>query len=161
MKLRQRRTGGQMILPLHQTTSGSASTRTRRRKRGNGGVRNVATYCSFIACTLLGVFVCVGLRRSFQYPTTQKNYTPLVCADGTTGFKDDDYCDCSDGIDEPNTAACSDLLVQKKTFRCHDGSMMIHASRVRDGVFDCHDRSDETEKIVRRYSLNSYTKAAV
>ena len=69
-------------------------------------------------------------------------FSRIQCSDGSFGVIDDDYCDCPDGIDEMNTAACSNILVQNKTFRCHDG-FMIFASRIRDGVYDCPDKSDE------------------
>jgi hypothetical protein len=72
-----------------------------------------------------------------------KGYPAIRCSDGTTGFVDDDYCDCPDGADEPNTAACSNVLIQKETFRCRDGLKIIFASRVKDGVVDCFDGSDE------------------
>lgn len=66
------------------------------------------------------------------------------CNDGTTGVLNDNYCDCPDGSDEPETSACSFLTVQQATFHCADGSGTIFASRVQDGVKDCHDGSDES-----------------
>jgi len=32
----------------------------------------------------------------------------------------DNYCDCADGSDEPNTSACSHLLVGKRVFTCNN-----------------------------------------
>lgn len=79
-----------------------------------------------------------SLSLSFQQESS------FQCADGTTGVLNDDYCDCPDGADEPHTAACSHLLIQKETFTCRDGSgAIIYASRVKDGVKDCSDGSDE------------------
>lgn len=70
--------------------------------------------------------------------------TTIACADGKTlGILNDNYCDCDDGRDEPNTSACSNILVMKLSFRCKDGSTTIHASRVNDGVNDCPDQTDE------------------
>jgi hypothetical protein len=67
----------------------------------------------------------------------------VSCPDGSYGWRDDFFCDCSDGSDEPNTSACSFRTVQTKTFSCNDGSGHIFASRVGDGVLDCEDGSDE------------------
>jgi hypothetical protein len=72
-----------------------------------------------------------------------KVYAEKTCPDGSKGFIDDNYCDCADGSDEPNTSACSNILVQKASFLCKNGTGSIYASRVRDGIQDCPDGSDE------------------
>jgi hypothetical protein len=74
-------------------------------------------------------------------------YESMYCPDGSMGWINDNYCDCLDGSDEPQTSACSYRLVHHKTFVCHDDSShLIYASRVGDGVWDCKDGSDEKQK---------------
>lgn len=58
----------------------------------------------------------------------------------------DDYCDCSDGSDEPGTAACS-----SGRFYCPQKSLRtpgyVPSSRVNDGICDCCDGSDEWQGV--------------
>jgi hypothetical protein len=72
----------------------------------------------------------------------------ITCIDGSVGYVNDDYCDCPDGLDEPETSACSHILVNQRVFACKDGSKSIFASRLGDGVKDCKDGSDEERTLM-------------
>jgi hypothetical protein len=67
-----------------------------------------------------------------------KRQSVILCEDQSQGILNDDYCDCHDGRDEPNTAACSHILMHKASFRCKDGSSLLFPSRVGDGIKDDH-----------------------
>ena len=54
---------------------------------------------------------------------------------------DDDYCDCADASDEPNTGACPGSTLQCEN-KLHKPTT-VFASRVNDGVCDCCDGGDE------------------
>ncbi|MCO5548458.1 hypothetical protein L7F22_001916 [Adiantum nelumboides] len=69
----------------------------------------------------------------------------LLCRDGSKRFSldrlNDDFCDCSDGTDEPGTSACPN-----GRFYCRNqkqAPLWIFSSRVNDGICDCCDGSDE------------------
>lgn len=75
-------------------------------------------------------------------------YSPdkdFTCLDGSLTIPflqvNDDYCDCTDGSDEPGTSACSNGM-----FYCTNAGhrpLNIPSSRVNDGICDCCDASDE------------------
>ncbi|KAL4578355.1 hypothetical protein LXL04_014477 [Taraxacum kok-saghyz] len=69
----------------------------------------------------------------------------IKCKDGSKTFTksqlNDDFCDCSDGTDEPGTSACP-----TGKFYCQNlghSPLSIFSSRVNDGICDCCDGSDE------------------
>ncbi|XP_068676407.1 glucosidase 2 subunit beta-like [Montipora foliosa] len=96
-------------------------------------------FCSHI-CVASSVRGVALTRLPFYDPS--KDFT---CLDGllTIPFNsvNDDYCDCSDGSDEPGTPACSNGI-----YHCTNAGFRpknIPSSRVNDGLCDCCDGSDE------------------
>jgi hypothetical protein len=86
------------------------------------------------------------LRWQLAAPTSNTTLVVFTCANGQKGYLNDDYCDCPDGLDEPATSACAHLLVHQRTFRCigiDSTEVVLFASRLRDGIRDCADGSDE------------------
>jgi hypothetical protein len=68
----------------------------------------------------------------------------------------DDFCDCIDGLDEPETAACSHIF--STTFRCKNEGLLakdIQSSHVYDGICDCCDGSDEPRGLCSNQCLDA------
>jgi protein kinase C substrate 80K-H len=82
-----------------------------------------------------------GVKKSDRGRYSQ---SPFVCKDGQKldlSRVNDNYCDCTDGSDEPGTSACAN-----GRFWCTNRGSKgreLPSSRVNDGVCDCCDGSDE------------------
>jgi protein kinase C substrate 80K-H len=93
-----------------------------RTARGRGAVRGVSPEEEGRYTDAAAGFVCDhGAQR---LPLTAVN---------------DEFCDCSDGSDEPGTAACA----PRGRFYCTGDDRALPSSVVDDGVCDCCDGSDE------------------
>ncbi|XP_053318249.1 glucosidase 2 subunit beta [Spea bombifrons] len=104
-----------------------------------------------IMLLILGVLGCkaVEVNRPRGVSLSNRGFyddsKPFTCLDGSRTIPfdrvNDDYCDCSDGTDEPGTAACSN-----GRFHCTNAGFKpqyIPSSRVNDGICDCCDTTDE------------------
>lgn len=84
-----------------------------------------------------------GLRKAEWAAYAVAEDGSFQCRDGsaTKARLNDDYCDCTDGSDEPGTSACpnSRFFCANKGFK----SKEVFSSMVNDGVCDCCDGSDE------------------
>lgn len=83
-----------------------------------------------------------------------KTETPACVLGLQPELVDDDYCDCQDGSDEPNTSACSHVLLRPNAeeakglqFICKADGKPVAVGDVGDGVCDCCDGSDERDGV--------------
>uniref|UniRef100_A0A0K8S4S1 Glucosidase II beta subunit N-terminal domain-containing protein n=1 Tax=Lygus hesperus TaxID=30085 RepID=A0A0K8S4S1_LYGHE len=86
----------------------------------------------------------INLKRSRIVADSDGDY--FLCDDGiriSNSKLNDDYCDCDDGSDEPDTEACSGVSY----FECHVRftKFKIPSGWVNDGICDCCDGSDERD----------------
>ncbi|KAF5735681.1 glucosidase 2 subunit beta-like isoform X1 [Tripterygium wilfordii] len=87
-------------------------------------------------------------------PEDEKYYKAsdtIKCKDGSKKFSkaqlNDDFCDCTDGTDEPGTSACPG-----GKFYCRNAGhapVLLFSSRINDGICDCCDGSDEYDGKVK------------
>mmetsp|Transcript_22068 Transcript_22068/g.39784 ORF Transcript_22068/g.39784 Transcript_22068/m.39784 type:complete len:159 (-) Transcript_22068:442-918(-) len=134
------------ILPMTTRNTGTVVSSHNKRRRKIRIGRNKRSRLAGIISVLLVISVGLILMVDFYKTKSRRDAAVIYCADGVTvGILNDDFCDClDDGRDEPLTSACSHLLVQRANFSCHDNpSQLVYASRIHDGIFDCHDGSDE------------------
>lgn len=96
--------------------------------------------------TEIGIKVNGTLLRGVK-KSERKYYLPnakfeFLCFDGNQTIPyqavNNDYCDCTDGSDEPGTSACPN-----GRFYCEPEHEYLPSSRVNDGICDCCDGSDE------------------
>ena len=83
----------------------------------------------------------------------RNKYETITCKDGTIGYVNDNYCDCTEeGEDETLTSACSNVRIQRTAITCQSATdtngqdtsiIVIYPSRINDGIRDCLDGSDE------------------
>ncbi|KAM8824786.1 glucosidase 2 subunit beta [Synchiropus picturatus] len=106
--------------------------------------------CHFFLVLLLSAAVFgVEVQRPRGVPLSKRQFyeegKPFTCLDGSRTIPfdrvNDDYCDCTDGSDEPGTAACPN-----GSFHCTNAGfrpLFIPSSRINDGICDCCDTTDE------------------
>jgi len=109
-----------------------------------------------------GLGMILGVKDTDQHKYLPTGFGQFRCLDGEEYIEfdklNDDYCDCSDGSDEPSTSACT-----VGTFHCKTGAIggrteTIPSSRVNDGVCDCCGGEDEYLHVAGVLSNNPFTQ---
>ena len=81
------------------------------------------------------------------YPAEDDGTTSWACLGKKkvipAAYINDEFCDCSDGSDEPGSAACSHFGTRFWCVNRGYRASNLHSSRVNDGICDCCDGSDE------------------
>ena len=91
-------------------------------------------------------FTCVSNRTELFQLMFPKHFDIPPSAPGQIPFSfvNDNYCDCSDGSDEPSTSACGSST--SSYFQCYVETKIVYASKIHDGICDCSDCSDESKQ---------------
>lgn len=148
--LRQRakkKTADEICLPIVSTDVDNKNRRReRRRKTRSRQLQKGHTLVVTISSSIVAFLVIALLLQLLKRVHNAKKHNDFQCLHGVLN---DDYCDCPDGSDEPLTSACSHLLVGQRVFSCAAKSstgevIQLFPSRIKDGVVDCQDGSDET-----------------
>ncbi|XP_055373857.1 glucosidase 2 subunit beta [Condylostylus longicornis] len=115
-----------------------------------------STSSKYIKETEIELHIIRGIRFR-DYDSYKKNFdNSFYCLDGSKSipykYLNDDYCDCSDGSDEPSTNACANgkfyCKYQKRHITGRGLDVWVPSSRINDGICDCCDGSDEWESAV-------------
>ncbi|KAK9273448.1 hypothetical protein L1049_018258 [Liquidambar formosana] len=116
-------------------------------------------YLTLSVCCIASIAKSASLLSKDPFlgiaPQDEKYYKSsrdiIICKDGSNKFTraqlNDDFCDCSDGSDEPGTSACP-----SGKFYCQNAGhvpLSFFSSRVNDGICDCCDGSDEYDGKVK------------